>query len=96
MAGQKDDELEVLLLKDHQVATLLGLTRVSIHRLRSRGLLPRPLKLGGATRWRRGELERWIGAGCPDTGTWEKLRENAGKTPSGAPSTGRAGGRGRA
>jgi len=91
-----DSRIEPLLLKDFQVAALLGLTRTSIHRLRNQARIPRPLKLGGATRWRRAEIEAWIEGGCPCTEDWEKPRRCGAKTPSSPPSGARGAGRGRA
>ena len=54
------------LLDVRDVATLLGgCSTRHIYRLADAGLMPRPVKLGALVRWRRAELEVWIGAGCP-------------------------------
>ena len=45
-----------LLLSDRDVASLLGVSRASIWRRVADGTLPRPIKIGSATRWRRDEL----------------------------------------
>ncbi len=39
------------LLTDREVATRLGLSKATVWRHAAAGLLPRPLKLGHASRW---------------------------------------------
>ena len=48
------------LLSVGQVAELLSIGVRTVWRLTSSGELPRPVKIGGATRWRRAELFEWI------------------------------------
>jgi predicted DNA-binding transcriptional regulator AlpA len=45
-----------LLLTDNAAAAMLAISRATFWRRVSDGTLPRPLKIGGATRWRRAEL----------------------------------------
>ena len=45
-----------ILLNDGKAAALLGISKATLWRHVQAGLLPRPVKLGGATRWRRDEL----------------------------------------
>lgn len=45
-----------LLMKDVTAAALLGISRATFWRRVKDGTLPNPIKLGGATRWRRSEL----------------------------------------
>jgi predicted DNA-binding transcriptional regulator AlpA len=45
-----------LLVSDHTGAALLGVSRATFWRRVGDGTLPKPVKLGGATRWRRDEL----------------------------------------
>ena len=45
-----------ILLSDNTGAALLGISRATWWRRVNDGTLPRPLKIGGATRWRRDEL----------------------------------------
>jgi excisionase family DNA binding protein len=54
-----------LLLTADQAAHLLGVSTRTLWRLHSAGQLPRSVKIGGSTRWRREEIERWIAEGCP-------------------------------
>jgi excisionase family DNA binding protein len=53
------------LLGVRQVADLLGVSGRHVYRLADGGRMPRPLKLGGAVRWDRDEIKRWIDSGCP-------------------------------
>ncbi|MFN5852097.1 MAG: helix-turn-helix transcriptional regulator [Pirellulaceae bacterium] len=53
------------LLDVQAVAGLLGVSGRHVYRLADSGRMPRPLKLGGAVRWDRDEIRRWIDAGCP-------------------------------
>jgi len=54
------------LLDVRGVATMLGCSPRNVSRLSDAGRMPMPLRLGRLVRWRRRELEHWIGAGCPD------------------------------
>jgi predicted DNA-binding transcriptional regulator AlpA len=53
------------LLNVEAVARLCSCATRTVYRLADAGRLPRPLKLGGMVRWRRGEIVDWIAAGCP-------------------------------
>jgi excisionase family DNA binding protein len=48
------------LLKDREVAELLGCSRANIWRMLDDGRLPKPLRLGGMTRWRASAIWRMI------------------------------------
>jgi predicted DNA-binding transcriptional regulator AlpA len=45
-----------LLLSDNTAAAWLGISRATFWRRVADGTLPRPIRLGGATRWRQDEL----------------------------------------
>jgi excisionase family DNA binding protein len=47
------------------VAKLLDCSVRHIYRLADGGRMPPPLKLGALVRWRRSDIEQWLGAGCP-------------------------------
>lgn len=53
------------LLTKKQFAGLLKLSQRSVDRKIQTGDFPPGLKLGGAVRWRKAEIERWISEGCP-------------------------------
>jgi len=50
---------------------VLGLSRSTIHTLRSRGELPEPLFFGDLPRWRRREFLDWLDAGAPPADSWK-------------------------
>jgi excisionase family DNA binding protein len=62
------EEALPLLLTASQVAGLLQIGERTVWRLLSAGAIVAPVRIGGATRWRRELLERWIDAGCPRPG----------------------------
>ncbi|MBI4583068.1 MAG: helix-turn-helix domain-containing protein [Planctomycetes bacterium] len=53
------------LLDVEDVARLLTCSTRHVRRLADSGRMPRPLKIGALVRWRRGEIDAWIAAGCP-------------------------------
>ena len=50
----------VRLLSVRQVAELLSIHQRSIWRMAACGQLPRPVKIGGCTRWRLKDLQAWV------------------------------------
>jgi len=52
------------LLGAREVAQMLDLCERSIWRMADAGKLPRPLKVGSRTKWRRRDLIQWIDGGC--------------------------------
>jgi predicted DNA-binding transcriptional regulator AlpA len=59
------DESETpLLITASKLAALLEVSTRTLWRLRSAGRLPEPVRLGGAVRWRREEIQNWIAGGC--------------------------------
>ena len=55
------------------LAHALDVSVPTIWRRTADGKLPRPVRLGGAVRWRADEVRRWLDAGCPDRATWEAM-----------------------
>ena len=53
------------LISATELADLLKISTRTLWRLRSSGRLIEPIKLGGSTRWRLDEVQKWIAAGCP-------------------------------
>jgi len=53
------------LLSAPQAAEMAGVGKRSWCRFVSSGKAPQPVRLGGAVRWRRAELAKWIADGCP-------------------------------
>lgn len=56
---------DVLLLDVGAVRKLLSCSRAHVYRLCDAGRMPKPVKLGWLSRWRRSDLEEWIADGCP-------------------------------
>ena len=50
-----------LLLKTSEVATMLGISERSVHRMKSAGELPDVVRVGNSVRWRRDDIEKLIG-----------------------------------
>jgi len=62
---------EALLLTSADVAARLSVDRSTLSRWDRAGRIgPRPLKIGGATRWCARELQAWVDAGCPGRAEW--------------------------
>lgn len=63
-----------ILLTAKQVAALLQIGERTLWRHVSAGRFLSPFRVGGATRWPREAVERWVAEGCPaiaraDTGS---------------------------
>ena len=65
--------VEPALLTAEQAWTMCNLSKAAWYKHRSAGKIPDAVKIGGALRWRRAELEDWITAGCPNKARWEKI-----------------------
>lgn len=59
------------LLTAKHLGLLLALSHRQIFRLNSCGLLPKPLRIGGAVRWKLADIISWQDMGCPDRKTFE-------------------------
>ena len=75
-AAHGNDRLDVLAIDAVQLGRLLGLSMRTIRRLDSSGRIPRPVRIGGAVRWRASEIAEWLSAGCPDRQAWEAVKRN--------------------
>ena len=64
-------------LRDRELAVRLGVSRSYVHKMRSRGDLPEPTKLGRVCRWNLELIELWERLGCPqrDSRTWREALE---------------------
>lgn len=58
-------QIAPVLLTAEETALLVSVSTRTLWRLLSAGKFPRPVRVGGSTRWRRAEIEQWIGDGCP-------------------------------
>ena len=66
--NSKDD----LMMTAKEGAALLKISERAFHKRRQAGRLPKPIKIGRSTRWRREELLKWVKAGCPNQVIWER------------------------
>ena len=48
--------VEQILLSDHKAAALLGCGRSTLWRWAADGTIPKPLKIGGMSRWPQSEI----------------------------------------
>jgi predicted DNA-binding transcriptional regulator AlpA len=53
--GQDDN-----LLRDTDVAAMIGVSRATLWRWVSIGQLPNPIKIGGVTRWWKSEIDAYL------------------------------------
>ena len=69
--SNKDDASDLpaderrLILRDVDLAQLLGCSVRHIATLDTRGLIPSPVHLGRCKRWSRPIIEAWAAVGCP-------------------------------
>ncbi len=54
-----------LLVRADEVARMMGVSERTLWRLASAGRVPRPVRIGRNTRWRKAEVADWIAQGCP-------------------------------
>jgi predicted DNA-binding transcriptional regulator AlpA len=71
---EQSDESPSLLLSARTLAQRLAISVRTLWRLQNGGKVPRPVKLGGAVRWRAEEIDAWVQAGCPNASVWEAAR----------------------
>ncbi|MCH8853738.1 MAG: helix-turn-helix domain-containing protein [Planctomycetes bacterium] len=69
---QDDRCEEPKLLNVSALAKCLSVSVRQAHRMNRSALIPRPLKIGGCTRWREREISEWMKAGAPVRSEWEK------------------------
>lgn len=53
-----------VLISDHAAAAMLGISRATFWRRVTDGTLPKPVKIGHATRWHRGEILAAVETAC--------------------------------
>ena len=67
------------LLSTEAVAQILSLSKRTIHRLNSSGLIIKPLRISGSLRYVQSELLAWIKAEMPDRRSWQAMKQQGGK-----------------
>ena len=66
---------KMLAVDAKRLAELLAVSLRTVRRLDSAGKLPRPVRIGGAVRWRLDEITAWLASDCPDRNRWEAMRQ---------------------
>jgi len=69
--------VEPQTLGRRDAARFCGVSLATWDRHTAAGKVPRPIRLGGRVLWRRGELQAWLDAGCPDRRQWDVMRAAA-------------------
>jgi predicted DNA-binding transcriptional regulator AlpA len=63
-----------LLLRAKEAAALSAISEAGWWRLNASARCPAPVRVGGATRWRRSDIEEWVKLGCPSRREFEAVR----------------------
>ena len=66
--------MDILVVRAKELAKILSISIVSVRRMDSGGLLPKPLRLGGCVVWNLAEIKAWLSAGSPDRVRWQALQ----------------------
>jgi len=66
---------EAKLLTVAQAAKMLSCGQSVLRDRDRKGLVPRPIRVGGSIRWNADELQAWIKHNCPARAEWERNRE---------------------
>ena len=70
-----------LLLRDVDLADLLGCSPRHIWTMDSSGRIPRSIRFGKLVRWSRFEIVEWIMAGCPCRKQWQEMERTRNRLP---------------
>lgn len=68
-------ECDPELIGAGELGQMLRLSKTTIHKMRSLGKLPLPVRIGRTIRWRVTEIRKWIAEGCPILDEWEKRQK---------------------
>ncbi len=60
MSEQRQDRIEAMTLDRQELARLLGISCRTVSRLRSKGAIPPPVKIGGLVRWRTRDVLQFL------------------------------------
>ena len=68
-----------LLWSASDLSVALGCSRSRIFEMIASGLLPESFKLGGARKWRKSDILRWIELSCPCLEKYNQLTKRRGR-----------------
>ena len=70
------NSLPSLLVDAKALAGILSVSVATIWRMDASGKLPNAVRPSpGVKRWRREEIQEWVGAGCPCRKDWEVMKK---------------------
>jgi len=75
---RKASLVECVLLECADIATMLGVSKATVRRMRDAGgRMPASFRLSShqKEKWRRAEIESWIAAGCPPVSKSDTAQE---------------------
>ena len=67
---------EGALITAGEFGEMLRVNRSTIWSWHNSGKIPRPIRVGGATRWKIQEIQDWISQNCPPREKWEQSLGN--------------------
>ena len=65
------NERQDMLVGVPKLEKLTAISKRTIFRLNASGKLPRPIRIGGAIRWRLSDIHEWIRLSCPNRRDFE-------------------------
>ncbi|QQE12726.1 helix-turn-helix domain-containing protein [Planctomycetota bacterium] len=77
MDTKRKEQAEKLLWTVKDLAISLGVSQSHIYRMKNKGLLPKPSRIGGVVRWSVQEVKAWIDAGTPNMLRWNEMKGGA-------------------
>ena len=63
--ASKTPDDQIRLIDVDELALITGLSKPTLWRHHSAGLIPPAVRIGRSVRWRLVTIEQWINAGCP-------------------------------
>lgn len=76
MIARAEVEEQTLVIGTRGVARMLNVSQRHVERLDASQLIPKPVWIGRAKRWRLSDIERWLERGCPDRVAWESRQRS--------------------
>jgi len=75
MKANKQEFNNERLLRSSEVGQILGVSKRTVHRYDTQGLIIKPYRIAGSVRYLKSELMDWIQAGAPDRKSWIELKQ---------------------
>lgn len=65
-----------VMLDAKAVAQMFAVSLRTVRHWDAAGMMPEPVRIGSAVRWRADEISAWSEAGCPGREKWSALRKS--------------------